>query len=164
MGFHILQFAVMGLTERGIRVCCPVHDAVLTECRIEEIDEHADQVRRIMETAAETALGLKIPASTEVFTYPHRYMDGRGRDMFARATDILDGIRGREGFNTNTNIYNNYMDQPATSPRPPRDHLRDLPVRSPVENMGEFWSTPRFLCEISVPDMTVFNLVLNVKG
>ena len=31
-GAHILQFAIIGMTEIGISVCCPLHDAVVTEC------------------------------------------------------------------------------------------------------------------------------------
>ena len=39
-GADVLRLACIGLTEIGIKVVAPVHDAVLTECRIEEVDEH----------------------------------------------------------------------------------------------------------------------------
>jgi hypothetical protein len=104
MGFHILQFAVMGLTEIGIRVCAPVHDAVLTECRIEEIDQHTAEVERTMRLGSEVALGMEIPVGTVPVEYPNRYMDDRGASMFDRVTGILASLQSQPGTDTNITI------------------------------------------------------------
>jgi DNA polymerase-1 len=94
MGSHILQFAIMAMTELGIRVCCPIHDAVLTECQIDEIEQHWTEVQRIMRLAAKVALGIEIPVDTVEVRYPDSYMDDRGIDMFNRATRV-DGLEER---------------------------------------------------------------------
>jgi DNA polymerase I len=95
MGSHILHFAGIGLVESGIRVCCPVHDAVLTECPISELNEHVRKVQAIMCQAAKTALGMEIRVDSEVVRHPERYMDKRGRPMFDKAVRALGDARAR---------------------------------------------------------------------
>ena len=92
MGAHILHFAEIGLTESGIRTCCPIHDAVLTECRINQIDDHVERVQAIMRQASKAALGLEISVDSKVVRYPDRYMDKRGKAMFEKATSALKSI------------------------------------------------------------------------
>jgi hypothetical protein len=93
MGSHILHFAGIGLVESGIRVCCPIHDAVLTECPIAELDEHVRKVQAIMGRASKTALGVEIQVDSEVVRHPERYMDKRGRPMFDKAILALAGVK-----------------------------------------------------------------------
>ena len=90
LGSHILHFAEIGLTENDIRVCCPVHDAVLTECRLSEVDKHVDQVQRIMRQASKAALGFEINVDSKIIRYDARYMDKRGARMFEKATTALE--------------------------------------------------------------------------
>jgi DNA polymerase I len=92
MGSHILHFAEIGLTESGIRVCCPVHDALLTECRLDQIEDHVSRVQAIMRQASKAALGLEISVDSKVIRHPDRYMDKRGAAMFQKATDALKHI------------------------------------------------------------------------
>jgi DNA polymerase-1 len=98
VGSHILQFAGIGLTESGITLCCPVHDAVLTECRIGEVEERVVEVQQIMRRAAEVASGVAIPVDSEVVRHPNRYMDKRpgSREMFDKAVAALQTIENRE--------------------------------------------------------------------
>ena len=96
MGAHILHFAEIGLTESGIRVCCPVHDAVLWESTLEKVDADAVKVERIMRSAAKAALGIEIPVDHKIVRHAldadARYMDKRGRKMFEKATAALKSI------------------------------------------------------------------------
>jgi DNA polymerase I-like protein with 3'-5' exonuclease and polymerase domains len=92
MGAHILHFTGIGLTESGIRVCCPVHDAVVTECSIAEVDAHVSQVQAIMRQAARSALGTEIPVDSEVIHYPDRYIDKRGKPLFDKVIRSLSKI------------------------------------------------------------------------
>ena len=89
MGAHILHFAEIGLTENDIRVCCPVHDAVLTECQLAEVGRHVDKVQWIMGQASKAALGLEINVDNKIIRYGARYMDKRGAKMFEKATTAL---------------------------------------------------------------------------
>jgi DNA polymerase-1 len=92
MGSHVMHFAEIGLTENGIQVCCPVHDAVLTECVASEADEHVEKVQRIMRQASKAALGLEINVDNKIIRYGARYMDKRGARMFEKATTALKHI------------------------------------------------------------------------
>jgi hypothetical protein len=93
MGSHILHFTEIGLTESGIRVCCPIHDAVLWESTLEQVDADAIKVEQIMRTAAKAALGIEIPVDHKIVRHAldadARYMDKRGRRMFEKATTAL---------------------------------------------------------------------------
>jgi DNA polymerase I-like protein with 3'-5' exonuclease and polymerase domains len=96
MGAHILHFAEIGLTESGICVCCPVHDAVLWESPLDRVDADVVKVDQIMRLAAKSALGVEIPADHKIVRHAEdadvRYMDKRGRKMFERATAALKDI------------------------------------------------------------------------
>jgi hypothetical protein len=126
MGAHILQFAVIELTELGVDVCCPLHDAILTECDDAEVDRYVEIVRSAMERAAEAALGMPIPTDHEKVVYPDRYMDKRpgSREMYDKVLEALvfaeqevdeegGGEVGRSGRSRGTyNILNVPYDQP----------------------------------------------------
>src|SRR5262249_8348051 len=63
-------------TERGISLCCPIHDAVLIEAADDEIDDAVALTRRCMGEASRLVLdGLVVPTDAEVIRYPHRYVD-----------------------------------------------------------------------------------------
>ena len=88
-GADILRMAVIGLVAQGVRVCAPVHDAVLTECREDELTAHLPLVARIMRQAAELVLGHEIPVDHQVVHYPNHYYDGRGADMYNKINELL---------------------------------------------------------------------------
>jgi DNA polymerase-1 len=88
-GADILRLALIGLVANGVRVCAPIHDAVLTECRLEDIDGHVATVQRIMRKAAKVGLGHEIPVDSRTTKFPDHYFDERGAAMYARITKLL---------------------------------------------------------------------------
>jgi DNA polymerase-1 len=156
MGAHILQFAIMGLTECGIRVLAPVHDAVLHECRIEEIEEHCAKVQQIMQLAAKTALGLEIPVDTKVYAWPNRYMDGRGVSMFNLVARVLADIHRRKGVGgvgrsgrsgrvdkkLNNSSLSSLSYSPDTSPHATTPTYHTPPDLPPLDLEGKSWPAP----------------------
>jgi hypothetical protein len=69
-------------TERGIEVCAPIHDALLVEGDIHEIDDVVEQTQRAMAEASRVILnGFELRSDSSVVAYPYRYMDGRGERM-----------------------------------------------------------------------------------
>ena len=148
MGAHILQFAIMGLIECDIRVLAPIHDAIMTECPIEEIEEHTAKVQEIMQLAAKTALGLEIPVDTKAYAYPDRYMDGRGVAMFNRVTRILADIDRQKGSKEPSTEYSLsssliwYTVKDPTYP-PPTSSTR--PTIPHIDTKGKSWAKPRLL-------------------
>jgi DNA polymerase-1 len=98
-GADILRFAVIGMVRNGIRVAAPIHDAVLTVCREDEVDEHVEAVNRIMRKAAWIAIGREIPVDSKVIRYPGRYTDKRGIKMFETIQKLLVGIEAENSAN-----------------------------------------------------------------
>ncbi len=75
-GADMLRLACIGIAEAGIRICAPVHDAILIEAPIEDIDEAVEVARREMIEASAMVLGgPACRVDEKVITYPDRYMD-----------------------------------------------------------------------------------------
>ncbi len=95
-GAEMLRIACIALTEAGICVCAPVHDAVLIEDLEDSIDETVDRARDIMRKASEVVLG-GFPIRTEAkIVRPHeRYSDRRGEAMWNLICRLTDPFMPR---------------------------------------------------------------------
>ena len=92
-GAEMLRLACCLATERGIRVCCPVHDALLVEGPADRIDEVVADTQAAMAEASRVVLdGFELRTDAEVVRYPERYVDGRGEKMWATVMEILDEV------------------------------------------------------------------------
>lgn len=82
-GAEILRIACIYLTEAGIRVCAPVHDAVLIEAQVDAIDATVKHARDLMvEASAEVLDGFSLACDVNVIRSPDRYIDERGQAMW----------------------------------------------------------------------------------
>ena len=89
-GAEMLRLACCLATERGVRVCAPVHDAVLIEAPLTELDEAVASMKRSMDEASETVLdGFRLHTDAKTVTWPHRYSDERGEQMWQTVQEIL---------------------------------------------------------------------------
>ena len=79
-GAEMFLIACCLATERGVSVCAPVHDALLIEAPIDQIDDAVSHTRGAMAEAAAVVLGPAVWIDTEVdiVRYPDRYSDPRG--------------------------------------------------------------------------------------
>ena len=108
-GAEILRLACIVMTEIGIEVCAPVHDAVVIHSRLQDIDEHVEVAQEVMAWASSVVLGgLRLRSDTKIVRYPDRYEDERGRAMWNLVWRLLSESGER---------------QPASASRP---------LRSPV--------------------------------
>jgi DNA polymerase-1 len=93
-GAEMLRVACCLATERGVRVCAPVHDAVLIEAPSEQIEHAVATMRAAMAEASRLILnGFELRTDAETIRYPDRYVDPRGRVMWDRTMRL---IRQRE--------------------------------------------------------------------
>jgi hypothetical protein len=94
-GAEMMRLACCELTEQGISVCCPVHDALLVEGPADDIDGVVAATRIAMERASELVLGKGYIVKTDVdlVTWPNRYADEAGVEMWDRVLARLD-VRG----------------------------------------------------------------------
>jgi DNA polymerase-1 len=92
-GSEMLRLACCMATEAGIRICAPVHDAILIEAPLDELDRVIEQTKTIMAEASAIVLGgFRLSSDAEVIRYPDRYMDERGTKMWNTVTSILDQL------------------------------------------------------------------------
>ena len=89
-GGEMLRLACSMLTEAGIWVCAPVHDAVLVEAPSSEIEDVVRQTQAIMAEASRIVLaGFELASDAEIIRWPARYMDEtRGRVMWDRVLTL----------------------------------------------------------------------------
>ena len=89
-GAEMLRIACILLTESGIRVCAPVHDALLIEATLDELDAAVTKTQALMQQASEIVLGgFALGSDVKVVRYPDRYMDKRGMVMWDTVNQIM---------------------------------------------------------------------------
>jgi hypothetical protein len=92
-GAEILRLACCMATEQGIRVCCPVHDALLIEAADPEIDAAVKKCQAAMEEASRVVLGgFTIRTEAQIVRYPGRYLDKRGVGMWNAVSELVGGF------------------------------------------------------------------------
>ncbi len=88
-----MRLACCLLTERGIRVCAPIHDALLVEGPVDGIADVVAATTRAMREASELVLpGFPLRSEAKVIKHPERYSDDRGKQMWRTVTAILEAL------------------------------------------------------------------------
>jgi len=95
-GAEMLRIACMFLTEAGIRVCAPVHDAVLIELPLAGLDEGIVKAQGLVRQASRAVLGdFELGSDAKIICYPDRYMDERGEVMWGTVMGLIQKIKGQ---------------------------------------------------------------------
>ena len=90
-GAEMLRIACILLTEEGIRVCAPVHDALLIEAPLDELDQAIATTKSLMQEASRIVLdGFELGSDVKVVRYPDRYMDKRGVVMWDKVMSLIE--------------------------------------------------------------------------
>ena len=91
-GAEMMRLACCLATENGIRVCCPVHDAILIEGPADSIGDIVRQTQAYMAEASRVVLdGFELASDAKVVCWPERYMDeSRGRVMWDRVVGLCE--------------------------------------------------------------------------
>jgi hypothetical protein len=89
-GAEMLRLAICLMTEAGVEVCAPVHDAVLIGAPVSELDAQIAIARRCMAEASKVLLsGFEIRTEVKKVEHPARYSDPRGEVMWGRVMKLL---------------------------------------------------------------------------
>jgi DNA polymerase I-like protein with 3'-5' exonuclease and polymerase domains len=92
-GAEMLRLACSLATERGIRVCAPVHDALLIEAPLDEIAAAVLATQTAMLEASEVVLsGFALRTDAKTVRHPERYMDKRGEQMWAKFWTVVEEL------------------------------------------------------------------------
>ena len=90
---EMMRLAACMLTEAGIDVCCPVHDAFLVEGSAEEAEEIVQKTQQIMARASGILLdGFELRSDAKIIMPGDRYHDERGKDFFDRILAVLNPV------------------------------------------------------------------------
>lgn len=90
-GAELLRLACSLGTEAGIRIVAPVHDAVLIEAPLEELEEASLVMQNIMAEASEVVLGgFRLRSDVKLIRAPERYNEARGESMWATVMNLLE--------------------------------------------------------------------------
>jgi hypothetical protein len=94
-GAEMLRIACIFLTEAGIRVCAPVHDAVLIELPLVGLEQGIAKAQGLMRQASSAVLGdFELGSDAKIVCYPDRYMDERGQVMWDTVMGLIQKIKG----------------------------------------------------------------------
>ena len=89
-GAEMLRIACILLTEEGIRVCAPIHDALLIEAPLDELDQAIATTKSLMLEASRIVLdGFELGSDVKVVRDPDRYMDKRGVVMWDKVMGLI---------------------------------------------------------------------------
>jgi DNA polymerase I-like protein with 3'-5' exonuclease and polymerase domains len=92
-GSEMLRLACCVLTEAGVRVGAPVHDALLVEAPANDIDQVILKCRGAMEWASRQVLkGFTLRTDAKVVRHPDRYLDPRGVAMWDTVLGLLGPV------------------------------------------------------------------------
>jgi hypothetical protein len=91
-GADILRVATIRAFEAGIRICALVHDSIVVEAAISDIDRTAEETYKIMIQATVDVIGAPIPVDCKITRYPDRVHDDDGVDDFKLLMAMLAEI------------------------------------------------------------------------
>jgi DNA polymerase-1 len=95
-GAEMLRIACIFLTEAGIRVCAPVHDAVLIELPLVGLEQGIAKAQGLMRQASSAVLGdFELGSDAKIICHPDRYMDERGQVMWDTVMSLIQKIKGQ---------------------------------------------------------------------
>jgi len=89
-GSEMLRLACCMTTEAGIKVCAPVHDAIMIEAPLDLLTENIRQTQQIMADASAMVLDdFMLRTDVDVIRYPDRFTDERGELMWRTVQNLL---------------------------------------------------------------------------
>lgn len=90
-GAEMLRLACCLGSEAGIRILAPVHDAILIEAPLNELESAALQMQQRMQEASQVVLaGFQLRSDVKYIRAPERYEDERGQVMWQTVMSLLE--------------------------------------------------------------------------
>jgi DNA polymerase I len=91
-GGDMLRLACCMATEAGLRIACPVHDALLLVSTLDRIEEDTQRLREIMADASNIILSGVLTCRTDakIVRFPDRFVDDDGVEMWNKVTKWME--------------------------------------------------------------------------
>lgn len=92
-GAEMLRLACCLAVEGRISICAPIHDALLIEAPLPQIEFMVSETQSVMQKASEIILnGFSLRTDVEIVRWPDRYRDVRGATMWTKVNQILGSL------------------------------------------------------------------------
>lgn len=92
-GAEMLRIALNMLREKGIKICAPIHDAILIESNDEKFEEDIQSTLQVMEDASAIVLnGFELKADVDIVSFPGCFKDERGEAVWNKITNLLQKV------------------------------------------------------------------------
>ena len=89
----MLRLAVIGAVEHGVKVCAPVHDALLIEAAEDEIENDVALTQEIMAKASRAVLhGTTVQTDAKIIRHPDRYEEDRGAVIWNKLMNLVPDL------------------------------------------------------------------------
>lgn len=89
-GAEMLRLACCLGTENGVRICAPIHDAVMITAPALELEADVTRMRAYMAEASRVVLaGFELRTEAKLVFHPEHYSDPRGQTMFNKVMSLL---------------------------------------------------------------------------
>ena len=89
-GAEMLRLAACMATEAGLTICATIHDALLLEAPLDQLDEDVERLKAIMIEASQMVMkSLECRVDVEIVRYPDRYLSEGGGEMWGRVMGLL---------------------------------------------------------------------------
>ena len=96
-GAEMLRLASILGVEAGIKICAPVHDAILIEAPSDAIDEQVRIMQGLMANASAIVLGgFELRSDVKITPSPERYLDPRGKLMWEKVEELLSAKTAKQ--------------------------------------------------------------------
>ncbi|MGY8679556.1 DNA polymerase [Bradyrhizobium sp. UFLA05-153] len=90
-GAEMMRLAACLATERGLRICAPVHDAFLLIAPLDRLEADTEALRACMVEASRVVLdGFELGTDAKLIRYPDRYMKASGAAMWGKVMKLLN--------------------------------------------------------------------------
>ena len=146
-GAEMLRLACILGVEAGVKICAPVHDAILIKAQSEAIEEQVRIMQGLMAKASAIVLGgFELRSDVKIIFSTERYVDPRGKVMWEKVEELLPAKTAKQAVPPALNpisttrqipeIFKRQYKQPAAQGRdgtPPSSEgvpLWDTPVPS----------------------------------
>ena len=90
-GSEMLRLACVLVSRQGVDICAPIHDAILIEAPLDELEEKIETAQAAMRQASEIVLdGFGLNTDVKIIKWPDRFSDRRGIETWNTILGILE--------------------------------------------------------------------------
>jgi DNA polymerase-1 len=93
---EIMRLATVRMVDQGLSICITVHDAVLLEASLQDIDQHVEIAKDCWRWASERVLKFRLDADAKIVRYPDRYTDEDGTEAWDQLLEFLEEIEKKD--------------------------------------------------------------------